>query len=202
MHCGSGGDALNGDSQLARFVDEVAGDAGTGEGDETLGQQVQEVVVAAERCGPSVGGPVRLTDDLVDAVALGPACGDLLYTGAAAMDQDDVVVLGLGLVQHGGDVVRITDLLAARHRDQRSLWQVRACLAVLAGALEVAGIDGRRGEHAGLADVRSGAGPPHLTGLDAVGLGGGIAEFLEGIAAVTEVLRPCGDLLKLIGPDL
>ena len=80
------GHSLYRNTQLARFVDQVAGDAGAGEGDETLGQQVQEIVVAPKRRGPSVGGPVRLADDLMDAVALGPARGDLLDPGAAAMD--------------------------------------------------------------------------------------------------------------------
>ena len=46
----------------ARLVDEVLGDAGTGEGDDALGEEVEEVVVAAEGCGASVAVPVGLAD--------------------------------------------------------------------------------------------------------------------------------------------
>ena len=63
---GSGRDALNRNAELPCLVDEVLGDAAAGEGDDALRQQVQEVVVAAERSGPSVAVPVRLADDLVD----------------------------------------------------------------------------------------------------------------------------------------
>ena len=38
-------------AELPRLVDEVLGDATAGEGDDALRQQVQEVVVAAERSG-------------------------------------------------------------------------------------------------------------------------------------------------------
>ena len=63
---------MDGDAEPARLVDQVLGDAGTGEGDEALGEEVEEVVVAAEGCGASVSVPVGLADDLVDVVALGP----------------------------------------------------------------------------------------------------------------------------------
>ena len=70
----------------------VLGDAAAGEGDDALGQEVQEFVVAPERNSPSVAVPVRLADDLVDAVLLGPACGDALDAGASAVDQHHVGV--------------------------------------------------------------------------------------------------------------
>ena len=60
---GSGRDALNRNSELPCLVDEVLGDAAAGEGDDALRQQVQEVVVAAERGGPSVAAPVRFVNN-------------------------------------------------------------------------------------------------------------------------------------------
>ena len=62
----SGRDALDRDAELPRLVDEVLGDAGAGERDDALRQEVQQFVVAAERGGASVAVPVRLADDLVD----------------------------------------------------------------------------------------------------------------------------------------
>ncbi len=60
---GSGGHPLHRDAELPRLVDEVLGDAAAGERDDALRQQVQEVVVAPERSGPSVARPVGLADD-------------------------------------------------------------------------------------------------------------------------------------------
>ena len=94
------------------------------------------------------------------------------------------------------------DVLAAGDRDEGALRQVRHGLAVLAGALEVAGVDRRRGELAGLRGVRSAPGPPHAAGLDPVGVGGCVAHGLEGVAPVAEVLRPVGDEFQLAGLDL
>jgi len=42
------------DAELPSAVDEVVGDAGAGEGDDALRQQVQQLLVAAEWGGPSV----------------------------------------------------------------------------------------------------------------------------------------------------
>ena len=55
----SGCDAHDRDAELAGFVDEVAGDAGAGERDDAGGQEVEELVVAAEGCCLAVGVPVR-----------------------------------------------------------------------------------------------------------------------------------------------
>ncbi len=79
---------------------------------------------------------------------------------------------------------------------------MRHGLAVLAGALVVAGVDGGGGELAGLRRVRSAPGPPHAAGLAAVGFGGGVAQGLERVAAGGEVLRPVGHKLQLARLDL
>ena len=79
-------------AELPRLVDEVLGDAAAGECDDALGQEIQELVVAPERSGPSVAVPVGLADDLVDAALVGPACRDVLDAGAAAVDEDHVGV--------------------------------------------------------------------------------------------------------------
>ena len=88
---GSGCDLLDRDADLFCLVDEVLGDAAAGERDDALGQEVQEIVVAAERSCPSVPVPVGLSDDLVDAALVGPACRDALDAGAAE-DEDHVRV--------------------------------------------------------------------------------------------------------------
>ena len=74
------------DAELRGLVDRVLGNAVAGEGDEALGQEVEEVVVAAEGRGPSVAVPVGLAHHLVRAVPLGPLRGDLLDAGSAAVD--------------------------------------------------------------------------------------------------------------------
>ena len=59
---GSGRDALNRNAELPCLVDEVLGDAAAGEGDDALRQEVEEFLVAAERCGPTVAVPVRFAN--------------------------------------------------------------------------------------------------------------------------------------------
>ena len=95
------------------------------------------------------------------------------------------------------DGVGIGDLLAAGDGDERSIGQVRAGLAVLPCAPEVAGVDGGGGEPAGVRGVRAVARAPEVAGLDTVGVGGEVAHLLEGVAAVAEVLRPVGEKLEL-----
>ena len=46
------------------------------------------------------------------------------------------------------------------------------------------------------------SGPPLLAGLGPVGLGGEVAELLEGVASVTEVVCALGEALELPGLDL
>ena len=70
------------------------------------------------------------------------------------------------------------------------------------GAQVVAGVDGGRGEFAGLAAVRPVARAPGIAGLGAVSLGGEVAHGLEGIAAVAEVLDPIGQAFEFARLDL
>ena len=196
------GDALDGDAEPVGLVDEVVGDARAGECDDALGQEGQEFVVAPEGSRPSVCVPVWLADDLVDAVTFRPAGRYLLRAGAAAVDEDDVCVLGLELVEVPDDGAHIVRLLAARDGDEGTLGEVGGVLAVLARPLEVARVDHGRGELAGLRGVGAAPWPPDLAGLDAVGLGGGVSQLFEGIAAVREVLRPVGREFEFAGADL
>ena len=149
----SGGDFLDGNAEGAGLVDEVVGNARSGERDHALGQEGQELIVAPEGSGPAVGVPVGLADDLVDAVSLGPSCRYLLCTRTAAVDQDDVGVFGLDLVEVRDDFARVVRFLAARDGDERSLREVGRVRAVLSGALEVAGLDDGGGQLAGLRNV-------------------------------------------------
>ena len=186
------GDSLDGDAEGAGLVDEVVRDARTGEGDHALGEEGEQLVVAAEGSGPAVGVPVGLADDLVDAVALGPAGCYLLGAGAASVDEDDVGVLGLDLVEMRDDFARIVRLLTTRDGDEGSLGKMSGVLAVLFRALEVTGLDHGGGQFAGLGDVRPSPGPPDLAGLDAVGLCGRVAQPFEGVPALREVVGPVG----------
>ena len=102
----------------------------------------------------------------------------------------------------GDDGGRVGDVLAAGDCDEGALGQVRGRLAVLAGTDEVAGVDSGAGERAGPAGVAAVPGPPHVAGLFAVGVRGRVAHLLEGVAAVSQVLRAVGDELQVAGPDL
>ena len=73
---------------------------------------------------------------------LRPACRDLLRAGAAAVQQDHIVVLDLDTVQRAPDGGDVVEVLAAGEGDQGALGQMCGGLAVLAGAEVVAGVDG------------------------------------------------------------
>ena len=83
--------------------------------------------------------------------------------------------------------------------DEGALGQMRAGLFILAGADEVAGVDGGGGQCAGAACVRTVARAPCLSGLDAVALGGEVAHLLEGVPPVAEVVGPFGQGLQFMG---
>ena len=182
----------NRDAELPRLVHEVLGDAGAGERDDAFRQEVQQVVVAAEGCGASVPVPIRLADDLLDAVALCPACRDLLDAGAATMHKHHVGVFLAGLVQPGDDGGGVGNILPAGDGDKRSVGKVRRGLAVLAGAHEVAGVDGGGSQMPGAAGVTADARTPDFAGAGAVGFGGAIAEDFQSVAAVAGVVRLVG----------
>ena len=60
--CGSGS-AADGDAERPGLVDQVVGDARTRERDHALRQEVQQLVVAAERGGAAVAVPVRFVNN-------------------------------------------------------------------------------------------------------------------------------------------
>ena len=103
---------MHGDAELHGLLDQAVGDAGAKEGDDVLRQQVEQFVVATEGGGTAVGVPVRLADDLMAAL-LSPLRREPLDTGAAAMHQHNVGILGADAVQSGEHGARIADLLAA-----------------------------------------------------------------------------------------
>ena len=144
---------LDRDAELDGIVDEVVGDTVARERDDAFGLPVEQFVVAPERCGPSVGVPVRLAHDLVHVVAFRPLCSDLLDVGAAAVHQRDVGVLGADAVDAPEDGVVVVGVLAAGDGDQRAVGQVRLGLPVLPRAPEVTGVDCRRSQLAGLLGV-------------------------------------------------
>ena len=188
--------------RLLGLVDEVVGDAAAGEGDDALGEQSEEFIVAPEGSGPSVCVPVGLADDLVDAVALRPSRRYLLGARTAAVDEDDVCVLGLELVEVSDDGACVVRLLAARDGHECPLRKMRGVLAVLSRPLEVARVDHGRCELAGLRDVGASPGSPDLAGLYAISLGGRVAQSFEGVSAVGEILRPVGLEFEFAGADL
>ena len=193
---------LDRDAELDGLVDEVVGDAAARERDDALGQQVAQFVVAPERCGPSVGVPVRLAHDLVHAVAFRPLRSDLLHAGAAAVHQHHVGVLGADAVEAPEDGVGVGDVLAAGDGDQRAVWQVRLGLAVLPRAPEVTGVDCRRSQLAGLQDVAAASRASGVAGGAAVLLGHRIAQGIEGVAPVAEVSGALGAQFEFAGVSL
>ena len=106
-----------------------------------------------------------------------------------------------GFVEAPADRGRVADVLAAGDGDEGTLRQVGLGLAVVAGAHEVAGVDGGGGELAGLACVGAAPGPPDAAGLGPVVVGHRVAHQLEGVAAGVEVLGAVGDEFELAGLD-
>ena len=190
---------MDGNSELPGLVDQVVGDAAAGEADEALGQEFQELVVSPERSGTAVHVPVRLADNLVNALRLGPASRDLLRTLSAAVHEHHIRVLAVDVVQSGADRLGVVDGLAAGDGDERALRQVRLGLLILAGAKEVPGIDRRGGQLRGAAGVRAVTRSPGVAGVAAVVFGGGIAQLLEGVAPVAEVAGALDDSLQFPG---
>ncbi len=73
-------------AEFFRLVGQVGGDAGAGKNDDADGQDVQHLVIALERGGFGVAGPVGLEGDLRHLAAVGPAGGDAFgASGAAAV---------------------------------------------------------------------------------------------------------------------
>ena len=108
----------NGNAELLRFVREIAGNAGTGKDDDAHRHDLEHTVVALERSGLTVAGPIGLERDLRDAALVGPAGGGLLGAfGRAAMDEHHVRMLGVDLVKHGPDAFVVVELNTAREGD-------------------------------------------------------------------------------------
>ena len=118
------------------------------------------------------------------------------------MQQDHIVVLDLDTVQRAPDGGDVVEVLAAGEGDQGALGQMCGGLTVLAGAEVVAGVDGGRGEFAGLAAVRTVTRAPGIAGLGTISFGGEVAHGLEGVAAVAEVLDPVGEEFQFARLDL
>ena len=68
------------DAEGARLVDQIAGDAGSGEGGQPDRELLEEEVVPAERRRLAVAGPVGLEHRLCDPPVLGSLLGDQLGT--------------------------------------------------------------------------------------------------------------------------
>ena len=112
-------------------------------------QQFEHGVVASERCGLGVLGPVRLESDLRYLAGNSPFGGDQF--GAfwrTAMDQDHIGMLGVDLVEAIPDQVVVIEVEATGKRDLRPCWQQDLGLGAAFGCDELPGVDHRRGEGA------------------------------------------------------
>ena len=143
-----------------------------------------------------------LADDLVHTAGFGPTRGDLLGTRSAAVHEHHVRILAADLIERSKDPVGVLDGLGAGDSHQGAFGQVRLGLLVLASAEEVPGVDRGRGQFRGAARVRAVTGTPGVAGVGAVPLGGGVAQPLEGVAPIAEVLCALGDSLQFPGVDL
>ena len=63
------------DAKLLRLVGEVGRDARAGEYDDADREDLEDAVIALERCGPGVPAPVRFEHDLRNLAVVGPAGG-------------------------------------------------------------------------------------------------------------------------------
>ena len=135
------------DAEALGFVGEVVGDAGAGEDHEADGKRFEERVVALERRGLVVACPVGLEDDLADFAFLGPAGGDFLGAARrAAMEEDDVGVLGAHAVEGGPDARGVVAVDAAGEGDLRSGGRQRFDVGAAFGGDEIAAVDDRGGQ--------------------------------------------------------
>ena len=85
---------------------------------------------------------VGFANHLVDIAVLRPLGGDTLGAGSAAVCENHVIVFRLRLVEFLPDDGGVAGILAAGKRDEGALRQMRPGLFILAGADEVAGVDG------------------------------------------------------------
>ena len=122
--------------------------------------------------------------------------------GPPAMHEHHVRILAVDVVERCADRLGVLDGLGAGDGNEGAFGQVHLCLAALSCAQEVAGIDRGGSQLGGAAEVRAVARSPGVAGVFAVALGGGIAELLEGVAAIAEVAGALDDSLQLPGVDL
>ena len=135
------------DAELLRLVGEIVLNAGAGEHDDPDRQHVQHLIVALERGGAAMLGPVGGKADLGNAAVVGPAGRDLL--GAFwrfAVHQHHVGVLRADLVELRPDQLMVVEVEPAGQCDLRSGGQQHLAIGAFAGGDEVAAVDHRRGE--------------------------------------------------------
>ena len=141
-------------------IGEIVGDAGAGEDDDADRQGLQKLVVALERRGFGVAGPVGLESYLSDIAGVGPARGDELGAlGRGAVQQNHVGMLGAHLVEDIPDAGVVVAVETAGEGDLGSGGYQWFVLDTALGGDKIAAVDHRRGECA-VVDLRACAETP------------------------------------------
>src|SRR5712671_2426678 len=132
-------------AELFGLVSEVRGDAGARKHDDPDRKDGKDLVIAPERCGLGVPGPIGLEGDLRDLASVGPGGGDALGAlRAAAMEQNHAGVLGVNLVEPVPDRAMVVEVETARKGDLGAGRQQHLGLGAALGGNEVAAVDHRR----------------------------------------------------------
>src|SRR6266851_6807278 len=148
------------DAELFGLVGEVRGDAGAWKYDDPDRHHGEYLVVAPERCGLGVAGPVGLEGDLRDLAGVGPGGGDALGAPrAAAVEQYHAGMLGVNLVEPVPDGAMVVEVETAREGDLGTGRQQHLGLGAAPGGEEVAAVD-HCGREGAVVDHRPGARAP------------------------------------------
>ena len=130
------------DAELLGLVGEVFLDAIAREDEDADGEHVQHSVVALERCGLGVLGPVRLEGDLSDAPGLGPFGGDeFCALHSATVEKDHVGIFGPDLIELAPDQAVIVEVGPTGEGDLGACGQHYLGLGAALGGQEVAAVD-------------------------------------------------------------
>ena len=148
------------DAEPPGLVGEVGGDARARKRDDADRQDGKHLVVAPERRGLGVAGPVGPEGDLRHLAGSGPARRDTLGPfRTAAVKQHHVGMPGMGLIEPFPDGAMVVEVETAREGDLGPGRQQDLGLGAALGGEEVAAVD-HGGREGAMGDHRAGVGPP------------------------------------------
>ena len=139
----AGPETIDRDAHLAGLVGQVVLNARAGEDDDADRQAVEHLVIALERRGFGMFGPIRLEFNLRHLAVAGPGGGDAFSAlRASTMHQDHVRMLGVDLIETVPDRAVIGGI-ATREGNLRPLRHQHLSFRDLSGGEEIATVDHR-----------------------------------------------------------